>query len=85
MKKLTLNFVSMLLLLGVVSKATFADIAIIVHPSNTAEITEKAIENLFLGKSRTFSSGSSAIPLSLDVKSKVMNEFCEKFLDKTNN
>lgn len=85
MKNLTVNIILMLLSLAVFGGAANADIAIIVHPSNTAEISEKSIENLFLGKSRTFSNGSSAIPLTLDVKSKLMNEFCEKFLDKTNN
>ena len=85
MKNLTVNIILMLLSLALFGRAANADIAIIVHPSNTAEISEKSIENLFLGKSRTFSNGSSAILLTLDVKSKLMNEFCEKFLDKTNN
>lgn len=40
-------------------------VTVIVHPSNTDEITKKDVKKIFLGKSKKFPSGSEAIPIEL--------------------
>ena len=43
----------------------FADMVVIVHPSNDNPISQDFLKNLYLGKTQTFEDGSRAKPLDL--------------------
>lgn len=43
----------------------FADMVVIVHPSNENPITQGFLKNLYLGKTQTFEDGTRAHPLDL--------------------
>lgn len=44
----------------------WAGVAVIVHPSNGDSIDKKAIENIYLGKTKSFPGGSQAVPVNLE-------------------
>ncbi|WP_256929860.1 hypothetical protein [Shewanella xiamenensis] len=54
------------ILLSLVSMPIWAGVVVIVHPSNDDTIDQKAIENIYLGKTKTFPNGASAVPVNLD-------------------
>ncbi|MCU4675653.1 phosphate ABC transporter substrate-binding protein [Catenovulum sp. 2E275] len=62
---------------------SFAEIAVVVHPSNTAEISADDIERIFLGKKKTFSSGETAVPINLNESNSTRDGFNEKALNKS--
>jgi len=78
MKKLIL--ISALLIL---SGNALAEIAIVVHPSNSNAIDANTVKRLYLGKSKSFPDGSQAVPVGQDEDSKVTTEFNEKVLGKS--
>ncbi|WP_144394437.1 substrate-binding domain-containing protein [Pleionea sediminis] len=80
--KLFISLFIVLLSLGFSVKAN-ADVAIVVHPSNNAKLSEKDIERIFLGKIKSFSNGKSIVAFSQSPGSKVSDEFNEKVLDKS--
>jgi len=60
----------------------FADIAIIVHPSNsTADV--KTIKRIFLGKVKAFDDGADASPVELPEGDAVRSAFNSGFLKKS--
>jgi ABC-type phosphate transport system substrate-binding protein len=61
--------------------SVFADVAVIVNPSNTSLLTESAIERIFLGKSTQFPDGSVAIPLN--TTGEVYDTFNERVLGRS--
>jgi len=62
--------------------SALANVAVIVHPSNTTNMDKKAILKVFLGKSKKFPGGSLALPI--DIKSgDVKAEFTRKVLGKS--
>ena len=69
------------LLLG--STTLLAESAIIVHPSNNSVLTVEEISDLFLGKSRNFSNGNRAIPVTTAEESETKQAFNEKVLKKS--
>ena len=71
------------LLLSSISFACLADVAVIVHPSNAAELNSGNISKIFLGKSKKFPSGKQAIPVSQDSKNAIRVEFDRKVLNKS--
>lgn len=85
MKKISILRIASFCILLLMPLKGWSEISVIVHPDNDAEISEKAILNIFLGKARTYSNGEQALPLTLDIKDKQTNEFTEKFLEKTVN
>ena len=60
----------------------YAEIAVIVHPSNSNVISTGEIERIFLGKVSNFSDGSSAIPLNLGEENAMRDEFNTKVLKR---
>jgi ABC-type phosphate transport system substrate-binding protein len=71
-----------LTLLGLMAAphTAWADIVVIVHPSNTAAIDDDAISKLFLGQLKTFPGGAAATPV--DQKSaEASGEFHTKVLN----
>lgn len=58
-----IKIVPVLLLL--MAGQAFAETAVIVHPSNGDSLSEQDVSQLFLGKSKAFPSGSTAVPYNL--------------------
>lgn len=77
--RLTLFFIASM----VVSGATSADIAIIVNPANTAEISTDDIKSLFSGRQKSFSNGKTALLLSLEEDNPTRSEFHDAVLGKS--
>ena len=53
------------LLLAFLSSFSAAEVAVIVHPSNTVELSADVIARVFLGKDRTFPGGGQVVPINL--------------------
>ncbi|MBL4583445.1 MAG: phosphate ABC transporter substrate-binding protein [Pseudomonadales bacterium] len=58
-----------------VSAGTFAQVSVIVHPSNDVTISKKAASKLFLGKSKKFPGGGQAVPIEQSDGSSARDEF----------
>ncbi len=71
-----------IVLLAVTASAS-ADVAVIVHPTNQAAVSDTDIKNFYLGRQKTFSSGETAILLSLEEGNSNRSEFNNKVLGKT--
>lgn len=71
-------------LLSIVSSVNYAsEYVVIVHPSNSAAITEKDVSRLFLGKVKRFSDGKEAIPINSLEGSPSRKAFNTKVIGKT--
>ena len=76
------NFIKGIVLTSViVSSAVSAEIAVIVNPANTADSPQ--VSRIFLGKAKSFSNGSPAIPVNLSEASPLTSEFNKKVLNKS--
>lgn len=64
------------------SGMAFADVAVIVNPSNGNAFDEAAIQRIFLGKTGRFPDGSEAIPVNLEA-SAVREEFDSNILGRS--
>ena len=64
------------------SSMTYADVVVIVNADNAASIDAASVKKIFLGKSKTFSDGSSAIPINLTGSDEVRTDFNSKVLGK---
>ena len=71
------------LCLTTLATASFAEVSVIVHPSNSANVDATAIERIFLGKEKSFSTGTSAVPVNLESSVAEREEFDTKVLDKS--
>jgi ABC-type phosphate transport system substrate-binding protein len=47
-----------------ISLFSLADIVVVVHPSNNAELDIKSVQRIFLGKEKKFSNGKEALPVN---------------------
>jgi ABC-type phosphate transport system substrate-binding protein len=47
-----------------ISSHVWADVVIVVHPSNSATIDTKQAQRIFLGKEKKFSDGKEALPIN---------------------
>ena len=56
-----------LLALGLSSATAFAEVAVIVHPSNASALSAEEVQRLFLGKLKSFPAGSDASPVNLNL------------------
>ncbi|BFM05885.1 phosphate ABC transporter substrate-binding protein [Halioxenophilus aromaticivorans] len=86
MKLLTLRqalAASLTVLLCAGPVASFAEVAVIVHPSNSNELNKNYISRIFLGKKKVFPDGSELIAISQDESSPVRDEFVEKVVGKS--
>ncbi len=70
-------------LLLAVSAPLCAEIAVIVHPSNTSAVTDADIKNFYLGRQKAFANGETAVLLSLSEGDNSRSEFNNKVLGKT--
>lgn len=73
----------LLCLLLLLPTSTIAEVAVIVHPSNSSELDEKSIARIFTGKLKSFPNGSPIIPISLTSGQAATKEFNEKVLKRT--
>jgi ABC-type phosphate transport system substrate-binding protein len=62
-----------------------AEILVVVHPSNTSTFDKSTIKKIFLGKTKSFSNGRTAILLSSPAKSTASEEFNKKVIGKSSN
>jgi len=65
------------------SSLAMAEIAVIVHKDNTVQLNKSHIEDIFMGKSKTFPNGKKATPIDQPDRSKIYKAFCEQFLGRT--
>ncbi|MBE0370815.1 MULTISPECIES: substrate-binding domain-containing protein [Pseudoalteromonas] len=65
------------------TSSAFAEVAIVVHPSNASSFDQKHIKKIFLGKAKSFSNGRSAILISTSSKDPVTDEFNKKVIGKS--
>lgn len=49
---------------GAIASSAWADVVVVVHPSNSAAIDATQIQRIFLGKEKKFSDGKEAIPIN---------------------
>ena len=63
---------------------SWADVAVIVHPSVTATASAKDISRVFLGKSKSLPGGHKVKPVGLSDGNSARDEFNEKVLKKSN-
>ena len=77
MKK-TLIVVSLLM-----SQLAFAEVAVIVHPSNANALDEAAVSKIFLGREKSFADGKSVVPLSLAESAPASTAFNDAVLKKS--
>jgi len=61
----------------------FADVAVIVHPSNGDALDKDSISRLFLNKMKAFPNGTKAVPLALAEGQAATDEFNGKVLNKS--
>ena len=59
-----------------------AEVTVIVHPSNSANIDAGAIKKIFMGKTSKFPGGGEAVPINLAEGNAVVDEFNDKLLGK---
>lgn len=71
------------LLAGLLSFSVFADVAVIVNPSNNSELSKSDISKIFLGKSKTFSNGESVVAVNLKSNSATRDSFQKEVLGKS--
>lgn len=72
-----------ILLCSMVSLQAVAGISVVVHPSNNAQITSDDITQLYMGKTKSFPDGSSAVPIGQEENSTVTKDFNEKVMNRT--
>jgi ABC-type phosphate transport system substrate-binding protein len=65
------------------SSMAFADVAVIVHPSNGDALDKDSISRLFLNKMKSFPNGTNAVPLALAEGQAATDEFNGKVLSKS--
>ena len=82
MKTKSLSVLASLML----SSITFADIAVIVHPSvNFDNLDNEQVQRIFLGKTKKFPNGQQAVPINQNSGTPLQNEFNEKVCNKDAN
>lgn len=63
---------------------TMADVAIVVHPSNTSNFDKTTIKRIFLGKVKSFSNGRPAILISAEATDPATEIFNKNVIGKSN-
>lgn len=69
--------------LALFSASVFAEVAVVVHPSNAAALNPEAIAQIYLGRSKSFPDGKAALPLGQAEGSKTTEQFNQKVLNKS--
>ncbi len=69
--------------LAFMAQCSFAEVAVIVHPSNAAAIDQAEITRLFTGRGATFAGGAKATPLNQAEAAAIRGDFDSKVLGKS--
>jgi ABC-type phosphate transport system substrate-binding protein len=75
--------VTLLLTTLAMSNPSYAEVSVVVNPSNSSAVTDKEISRLFLGKLKKFSGGEAATPVNAKVGTAARIEFEKKVLKKS--
>lgn len=70
------------MIISFISCSVWADVAVIVHPSNNATFSKKDIERIFLGKLKSFPGGGEAVPINLITSNPIRVNFDQLVLNK---
>lgn len=65
------------------SHLAFAEVAVIVHPSNNNALDEASVSKIFLGREKSFADGTSVVPLSLTDSAPASDTFNDTVLKKS--
>ncbi len=65
------------------SALTFAEVEVIVHPSNGAALDKDSIQRIYLGKTRAFPGGGEAVAISMKEGSAAEGDFTKNVLGKS--
>lgn len=65
------------------SHTSFADIAVVIHPSNTNQLSHAEVRQIFLGKTHAFPNGQKAMPYDLPDSEPGKALFAEQVLRKS--
>lgn len=65
------------------ASSSFAEVAVIVHPSNSNTLSIQDIQFIYLGKKKSFPNGDEAVPVSLIESASTTVEFNDKVLKKS--
>lgn len=60
----TICKIALLFSLALLSMISTAEIAVIVHPSNSSAVSQTAVERIYLAKVKAFSDGTTVVPLN---------------------
>lgn len=69
--------------ISIFAQLSYAEITVIVHPSNDSTLTQDEISRIFLGKNRAFPNGNEALPVAYAEGVAEGDEFTQKVLSKT--
>ncbi len=65
-----------------ISHIAFSEIAVVVHPSNTQDLNKDDVKKIFLGKTKSFSSGKKIAPFNLSTDRPERETFESGILNK---
>lgn len=80
-----LNFIRKTVLaisLTVFTASAFAELVVIVHPSNSSELSAKKVQRIFLGKEKKFGNGSAVKPIN-QTNNAARNDFDSNVLGRS--
>lgn len=77
------NIKTALIIAALMSASALADIAVVVHPSNSNVVNPDDLSRLFLGRTSNFADGSKATPLNLAEGQTGRDEFDSKVLNRS--
>jgi ABC-type phosphate transport system substrate-binding protein len=65
------------------SIASYAEVLVVVHPSNESTFDSNQIKRIYLGKVKSFSNGNIILPVNQDPSVVITGEFSSKALKKS--
>lgn len=66
-----------------ISFSSFAEVSVVVHPSNSASIDKEAVSRIFLGRMKDFNGSGEAVPIAQEEDSPARSEFNNKIIGKS--
>mgnify|MGYP000430437141 CR=1 FL=1 len=76
------NACFLLVLITIFTNTSHAEVAVVVNKSNTSELSESQIKNMFLGKLGQFSDGTEAMPVLFEASEATRVEFDDTVLKR---
>jgi ABC-type phosphate transport system substrate-binding protein len=72
-----------ILIIAASSNAAIAELVVVVHPSNQAELDAKTIQRIFLGKEKTFDNGNAISPINLAPENALRAQFDQDLVGRS--